>query len=78
MNRPSWTSQEIQDELQRQVNNIEAIINDDAQIFVPLPSREPEDEFGVNWNIASIPSVNYISEIRSIIDQLRFQVRLKD
>lgn len=77
MNRPTWTAQEIQDELQRQVNNIEAIINDDAQIFVPLPSRELEDDFGVNWNIASIPSVNYISEIRSIIDQLRFQVRLK-
>ncbi len=78
MNKPLWTAEQIQEELQNQINEIEDIIRDDAEIFIPLPTIQTEDDFGVNWNIVSIPSVNYISEIRHIIDQLRFQVKLRE
>ncbi len=77
MNKPLWTAEQIQEELQNQVNKIEAIIKDGAEIYVPLPSWHTEDEFGVNWTIKTIPSVDYIPEIQHIIDQLRFQVSLK-
>jgi hypothetical protein len=77
MNKPLWTAEQIQEELKTQVSNIKEINDDGANILIPLPTWHAEDDFGVNWEISSIPSVICVAEIHQIIDQLRFQVNLK-
>ncbi len=78
MSKSLWTAEEIQEELTTQVNKIREIKEDGAEIQMPLPTWHAEDEFGVNWKISSIPSVICLAEIQKIIDQLRFEVNLKN
>jgi hypothetical protein len=77
MAKPTHTAIEIQTELQRQINQIQEIQEDKANVIVPLPYLHEPDEFGCNWNVSSIRGGNgYMGAIGRIISIYRMQVNL--
>ena len=78
MNKVLWSSEQIQEELQRQINEIREIAEDEATVVVPLPQENELDIAGCNWSINSIRNGSgYMDDIQRIIRTLQSCVNLK-
>lgn len=78
MNKKILSAIEIQQMLQSRVNLIREIVDDEANIKVPMPYWHEVDENGVNWNISTLPNaVGYIAQIVAVIEGVKREVSLK-
>lgn len=78
MNKKILSANEIQRLLQFRVNLIREIVEDKANIKVPMPYWHEVDENGVNWDINTLPNaVGYVDQIVAVIESLKREANLK-
>ena len=75
MEKPTFTAQQIHAEVQKQIQQIQEVIEDNVQIKISIPYGHERDEYGCNWNISSINNgSSYLDAIKRIIFNYRLKV----
>jgi len=71
--------EEIRDHVQRLVNTIPEIVEDNEMVNVPLPQRQEPDADGCNWDMKSFAGArDYDHNIRTLLEQVRQTYNLPD
>ncbi len=72
-------AEEIQGIVQREVDQIQEIIEDNVKVTVSKPQLTEIDREGCNWDISIIGNgTSYSRDIRRIIDSARLKYNLPD
>jgi hypothetical protein len=71
--------EEIRRHVQRLVNSIPELIEDNVMVNVPMPQRQEPDEDGCNWDMKSFAGArDYDHHIRTLLEQARQSYNLPD
>ena len=72
------SAQNIQEELQRRVNKIPEIIEDNSIVKVGMPHKHEVDLDGCNWSVSILSNgSSYMHEFGQILSQFRLEVDLE-
>jgi hypothetical protein len=80
MARLLMTANDVREILSRRIHAIQAVVDDSATIFVPLPSWNGPDEDGCNWHMWYFggDAAAYTQAIARVIAVAQGEFQLKD
>jgi len=77
MERTIVSAEDIRKRVQKAVNEIPEVADDDAKIEVPIPIHHEMDRDGCNWDIGKIRgAADYETEVREAIEHVREKFNL--
>ena len=77
MERAILSAEEIRKRVQKAVNEIPEVADDDAKVEVPSPTRHEIDRDGCNWDIGKVRgAADYETEVREAIEHVREKFNL--
>jgi len=77
MERAILSADEIRKRVQKAVDAIPEIADDDAKVAIPAPTRHEIDRDGCNWDIDKVRGADdYETEVREAIEHVREQFNL--
>jgi hypothetical protein len=77
MERTVLSAEDIRKRVQKLVNAIPEIVDDDAKVDVPLPKWHESDRDGCNWDMGSFRGgSDYETEVREAVEHVREKFNL--
>lgn len=79
MERTILSAEEIRKRVQKLVNAIPEVADDDAKVETPLPQWHEPDRDGCNWDMGTFRGgADYETEVREAVEHVRERFNLAD
>jgi hypothetical protein len=77
MERTVLSAEELRKKVEKLVNAIDEIADDDARVVTPMPQLQEVDRDGCNWDMGSFKGgADYETEIREAVEHVREKYNL--
>ena len=77
MERTALSAEELRKKVEKLVNAIDEIVDDDAKVVTPAPELQEVDRDGCNWDMGRFKGgADYETEIREAVEHVREKYNL--